>query len=177
MEADKYDKSSTIPSYSNLSLVECRLDELTKSINAIRDYDNPYQYIIFIDNDTMKSITAEITPKLLSLPNELIQNQIAKWGNKSGIIQAILSRYSILDHEKRYKLTKDIPVETKLNMLYAESISYARNYCTYSLPSKYSQIFRENGYRNIYEKVKDELLTELNELINRKIELLTSTYS
>jgi hypothetical protein len=173
MDADKYERCSTQKPYSNLSLIECSLVELTKTINIIRDYENPYQYITFMDSDTSKQLTVEITPKLLSLQNEVIQNQLAKFGNKSPIIQAILSRYSILDYEKQYKLTKDIPIETKINMLYAESLKYSRNYCEWVLPTTYAQLFRANNYRNIYEKVKDELLAELDCLIAQKIELLT----
>jgi hypothetical protein len=173
MDADKYERPVINKPYSNLAVIEGRLVELTKSINTIRDYENPYQYITFMDSDTSKQITAEITPKLLSLPNEVIQNQIAKFGNKSNIIQAIVSKYSILDHEKQYKLTRELPLETKLNILYAESLKYSRHYCEWVLPPKYAAIFRENGYRNIYEKVKDELFAELDSLIAQKIEVLT----
>jgi hypothetical protein len=172
MDADKYERPVINKPYSSIAVIEGLLVELTKTINTIRDYENPYQYITFMDSDTSKQITAEITPKLLSLPNKVIQNQIAKFGNKSNIIQAILSRYSILDHEKQYKLTKDVPLETKLNMIYAESLKYSRHYCEWILPPKYAPLFRQNGYRNIYEKVKDELLAELDNLINQKIELL-----
>lgn len=173
MDADKYERTSIQKPYSNLSLVECRLVELTKVINIIRDYENPRQYITFLDIDTSKQITVEITPNLLKIQNEVIQNQIAKFGNKSAIIQAILSRYSVLDYEKQYKLTKDTSIETKLNMLYAESLKHSRNYCEWVLPPKYAQLFRANNYRNIYDKVKDELLTELDELIAQKIDFLT----
>jgi hypothetical protein len=82
-----------------------------------------------------------------------------------------------LDHEKQYKLTRELPIETKLNILYAESLKYSRHYCEWVLPPKYAPIFRANNYRNIYEKVKDELLAELNDLINQKIELLVQNNS
>uniref|UniRef100_A0A6C0JX06 Uncharacterized protein n=1 Tax=viral metagenome TaxID=1070528 RepID=A0A6C0JX06_9ZZZZ len=173
MDADKYERCASKPPYSNLAIVEVQIGELTKTMNIIREYDNPYQYITFMDSDTSKQITMEITPKLLSLPNEVVQNQIAKLGNKSPIIQAISSKYSILDHEKQYKLTKDISIETKLNILYAESLNHSRYYCEWILPPKYKPIFRANNYRNIYEKVKSELLAELDSLIAQKIELLT----
>jgi hypothetical protein len=169
MDADKYERP--VKSYSNSGMIEASITELTKTINTIRDYDNPYQYITFMDSDTSKQITVEITPDILT-SSEIIKNQISKFGNKSNIIQAIMSRYSILDHEKQYKLTRELPLETKLNMLYAESLKHSHHYCEWVLPPKYAPLFRQNGYRNIYDKVKDELLTELNDLINQKIELL-----
>jgi hypothetical protein len=171
MDEDKYERP--VKPYSNSAMIEASITELTKTINIIRDYENPYQYITFMDSDTSKQMTVEITPKLLTLPSEAIQNQIAKFGNKSNIIQAIMSRYSILDYEKQYKLTKELPIETKLNILYAESLKHSRHYCEWVLPPKYAPIFRANKYRNIYDKVKDELLGELNDLISQKIELLT----
>jgi hypothetical protein len=169
MDADKYERPVKL--YSNSGMIEASITELTKTINTIRDYDNPYQYITFMDSDTSKQITVEITPDILT-SSEIIKNQISKFGNKSNIIQAIMSRYSILDHEKQYKLTRELPLETKLNMIYAESMKYSRHYCDWVLPPKYAPLFRENGYTNIYDKVKDELLTELNDLINQKIEIL-----
>jgi hypothetical protein len=175
MDADKYERP--VKPYSNSAMIEASITELTKTINTIRDYENPYQYITFMDSDTSKQITVEITPKLLTLPSEVIQNQIEKLGNKSNIIQAIMSRYSILDHEKQYKLTRELPIETKLNILYAESLKHSRHYCEWVLPPKYAPIFRANNYRNIYEKVKDELLAELNDLINQKIALLVQNNS
>lgn len=175
MDVDKYERCSSQKPYSNLTLIEVQIVDLTKAITTIRDYDNPHQYITFLDSDTSKQLTVEITPKLLTLQNEVIQNQLTKFGNKSPIIQAISSRYSILDHDKQYKLTKDISIETKLNILYAESLKYSRHYCEWVLPPKYAPIFRANNYRNIYDKVKDELLAELDSLIARKIELLTKT--
>jgi hypothetical protein len=175
MDADKYERP--VKPYSNSGVIEASITELTKTINIIRDYENPYQYITFLDSDTSKQITVEITPKLLTLPSEVIQNQIDKLGNKSNIVQAIMSKYSILDHEKQYKLTRELPLETKLNILYAESLKHSRHYCEWVLPPKYSPIFRANNYRNIYDKVKDELLAELNELINQKIALLVQNNS
>lgn len=172
MDEDKYERCPQNP-YGTIALVEHRINELAKTINTIRDYENPYKYITFMDSYTSKQLTIEITPNILTLPNEVIQNQIAKMGNKSPIIQSIFSKYSILDHEKQYNLSKDITLETKINIIYAESIKYSRNYCEYSLPHEYAQVFRENGYNNIYEKVKDELLCELNDLVGQKIELLT----
>ena len=163
-------QSTNTHSYSNLAMIEVSIVELITLINMIRDYENPYQYITFMDNDTSKQITVEIIPEILTLPNEIIQNQLTKFGNKSNIVQAILSKYSILDHEKQYKLTKDISIETKINMIYAESIKYSKYYCESVLPPKYVPMFIENGYRNIYEKVKDELFSELNLLVAKKIE-------
>lgn len=165
-------QSTNTHSYSNLAMIEVSIVELITLINIIRDYENPYQYITFMDNDTSKQITVEIIPEILTLPNEIIQNQLTKFGNKSTIVQAILSKYSILDHEKQYKLTKDISIETKINMIYAESIKYSKYYCESVLPPKYVPIFIESGYRNIYEKVKDELFSELNLLVAKKIELI-----
>uniref|UniRef100_A0A6C0HHP8 Uncharacterized protein n=1 Tax=viral metagenome TaxID=1070528 RepID=A0A6C0HHP8_9ZZZZ len=174
MDADKYEQSSEQPRYDNYAMVNAKIDELIRTINIIRDYENPFQYITFLDSDTSKQITAEITPGILTLPNEVIQNQMRNMGNKSNIVQAINTKYSVFDHGQKYKLTQDIPIETKINLLYAESLKYSRDYCEYALPSKYAQIFRENGYRNIYEKVKSDLLKELNILLSRKIELLSN---
>jgi hypothetical protein len=174
MDADKYETSLVQKSYTNITLVNAKIDELAKTINIIRDYENPFQYITFMDSDTSKQITAEITPGILTLPNEVIQNQLSRYGDKSNIVQSIITKYSVFDHGKKYKLTQDIPIETKINMLYAESLKYSRDYYEYTLPSKYSQIFRENGYRNIYEKVKDDLLADLNKLVLQKIELLSN---
>lgn len=175
MDEDKYERCSSKKPYTTLPLIEIHIGDLAKAINTIRDYDNPYQYITFLDSDTSKQLTVEITPNLLKIQNEVIQNQLTKFGNKSPIIQAIMSRYSVLDHEKQYKLTKDISIETKLNILYAESLKYSRHYCEWVLPPKYAPIFRANNYRNIFDKVKDELLVELDSLIAQKIELLTKT--
>jgi len=169
MDADKYERP--VKPYSNSAVIESSITELTKVINTIRDYENPYQYITFMDSDTSKQITVEITPDILT-SIEIIKNQIDKLGNKSNVIQAIMSKYSILDHEKQYKLTRELPLETKINMIYAENLKYSRYYCDWVLPPKYAPLFRQNGYTNIYDKVKDELLAELNDLINRKIELL-----
>ena len=167
------DESNTAKmTYNNCAVVDAKIEDLAKLINIVRDYENPFQYIVFMDSDTSKHITAEITPGLLTLSNEVIQNQISRYGYKSNLIQAITTKYSILDHSKKYKLTQDIPIETKLNILYAERLKYARNYCENILPPKYATIFRENWHRNIYEKVKVELLEELNTLVSQKIELL-----
>jgi len=174
MDADKYEWGSTPKPYDNYAVVNAKIDELIKTINIIRDYENPFQYITFMDADTSKQITVEITPNILSLQNEIIENQLRKYGDKANLVQAITTKYSVLDHSKKYNLTRDIPIETKINLIYAESLKYSRDYCDYSLPAKYASIFRENWYRNIYEKVKDELLTELNTLISKKIELLSN---
>lgn len=163
------ESSMTQPSYSTLEIIENKITECTNLIITIRDYNNPYQYITFLDSDTSTQITTEITPTLFSLSNELIQKQIIKFGNKAPIIQAFMSKYSILDHEKQYHLTKDISIDTKLNILYAESLKYSRYYCDCVLPPTYAALFRENGYCNIFAKVKTELLTELDNLIAQKI--------
>jgi hypothetical protein len=83
-----------------LAVVDARIDELAKLINIIRDYENPFQYVTFMDSDTSKQITMEITPGILTIPNDVIQSQINRFGDKSNVVQAILSKYSILDNGK-----------------------------------------------------------------------------
>lgn len=154
----------------NISTIDTRLDELAKWINIIRDYNNPFQDITFKDNSV--EIAVELTPDILA-SDEIVKKQIAASGNKSNAVQAILSKYSILDHSKKYRITFDLPLETKINMLYAEKLNYEREYLEKSLPIKYVQLFRENGCYNIYNKVLTELLEEINVLVAKKIELLS----
>jgi hypothetical protein len=155
----------------NLCTIDARLDELAKWINIIRDYNNPFQDITFKDN--LVEVSIELTPDILT-SDEIVKKQIAVSGNKSNAVQAILSKYSILDHSKKYRITFDLPLETKINMLYAEKLNYAREYVEKSLPIKYVTLFKENECRNIYNKVRQELLEEINVLVAKKIELLSN---
>jgi hypothetical protein len=158
----------------NLCTIDARLDELAKWINIIRDYSNPFQDITFKDN--LVEVSIELNPDILT-SDEIVKKQIVVSGNKSNAVQAILSKYSILDHSKKYRITYDLPLETKINMLYAEKLNYAREYIDKSLPIKYVAVFKENGCRNIYNKVRQDLLEELNVLVAKKIELLSKNRS
>lgn len=120
-------------------------------------------------------ISIELTPDILT-SNEIVKNQYSVSGNKSNAVQAILSKYSILDHSKKYRITFDLPLETKINLLYAEKLNYEREYIENALPIKYVSIFRENRCQNIYNKVRSELLEEIQILVAKKIELLSRNH-
>ena len=155
-----------------IARIEKQIEELSKTINIVCDYENPFQFISFIDNNTNKKITLEITPDLISSADENIQKQIKTFGNKSNFITAILSKYNIYDYDNHCKLTNHVPIETKVRILYAERLKHARYYCDHILPEKYQETFRTNKYNNIYSIVQCDFIEEFDSLIRRKIELL-----
>jgi hypothetical protein len=91
---------------------------------------------------------------------------------KSNLQLAIFSKYSELDHTKKYKLVHDIPITTKVKLLYAERLEYERKYYLTIFPQKYASKFKECGFQNFYDSVKQELIAEIDELISQKIRLL-----
>ena len=151
--------------------IDKEISDISKTLNLLRDYENPFQHITFNDNYTNKKITMEITPEMISSADENLQKQIKTFGCKSNFISAILSKYNIYDYDNHCKLTNHIPIEIKVRFLYAERLRYARMYCD-SLPDKYRELFKLNGYNNIYSMVQCNIIDELDMLIQRKIELL-----
>jgi hypothetical protein len=164
---------------------KCAIKELDKKIeiigafiNEIRDYTNPFRYITFRPSFTnsasvhSENITVEITPELYNSNIELIKQEWALSPNLSHLRQLILSKYSDLDYHKKYKLSGEISIETKIHIIYAERLQHIQNHYD-RLPEKYKKVFKENNYCNIYNIVKSELLEKLNMHIAQKIKILT----
>ncbi len=152
--------------------IDKEISEISKTLNLIRDYENPFQYITFMDNYTNKRITMEIKPDMISSADENLQKQIKTFRKDSNFISAILSKYSMFDYDNHCKLIDHISIETKVRILYAERLKYSRYHCEHILPEKYRGIFQMNEYNNIYDLVRCSLVEELDSLIGQKIELL-----
>ena len=152
--------------------IDKEISEISKTLNLIRDYENPFQFIAFSDNLTGNKMTMEIKPDMISSADENLQNQIKTFQNKSTFISAILSKYSIFDYDNHCKLIDHISIEMKVCILYAERLKHSRYYCDNILPEKYRGLFKMNDYNNIYGLVKYSLIEELDSLIRRKIILL-----
>ena len=158
--------------WTQIDEIDKEIDEVSKTLNIVRDYENPYQFIIFNDNYTNKKITMEITPDMISSADENIQVQIKTFGTKSNFMSAILSKYNAFDYDNHCKLAFHISIETKVRILYSERLKHARYYCEHILPDKYRDIFVMYGYNNIYEIVNCSLIEELDSLVLQKIRLL-----
>ena len=157
---------------SNTYVIDAKINELAKLLNTIRDYENPYKYIEFTDSETRANIMVEITPEIFESTAEHIQRELCMAPMKSNLQQAIFSRYSELDHTKKYKLVHDISIAMKVKLIYAERLEYERKYYLTILPQKYASKFKECGFQNFYDSVKQELIAEIDELILQKIKLL-----
>lgn len=158
--------------YKNTVEIDVKITDLVELLNTIKNYENPYKYISFNDSETNKPICTEITPNLFTSTDETIQREMKLPPSKSNLQQAILSKYSELDHTKKYKLTRDIPIATKIKILFAERLEYERKYYLTIFPSKYASKFKEAGFNNFYDSVKQELLDEIDELVSQKIIIL-----
>ena len=173
MDPYKYEwmpRSKTVP--SNTRVIDAKIEELANLLNTIKDYENPYKYITFSDSETRKTVMVEITPELFQTTDEVIQQELAMPPSKSNLQQAIFSKYSELDHTKKYKLVHDIPIDMKVKLLYAERLEYERKYYLTIFPQKYASKFKECGFRNFYDSVKQEIPAEIDELVSQKIKLL-----
>ena len=158
--------------WGEIARIEKQIEELSKTINVVCDYENPFQHITFNYNYTNTRVTMEINPDMISSADENLQKQIKTFRNKSNFISAILSKYSMFDYDNHCKLIDHISIETKVRILYAERLKYSRYYCEHILPEKYRGLFRMNDYNNIYDLVKCSLIEELDSLIREKIGLL-----
>jgi hypothetical protein len=173
MDPYKYEwmtHSKTVP--SNTCVIDANINELANLLNIIRDYENPYKYIEFADSETRLNRTVEITPELFITTDENIQRELCMAPMKSNLQQAIFSRYSELDHTKKYKLVHDISIAMKVKLIYAERLEYERKYYLTVFPHKYASKFKECGFQNFYDSVKQEITSEIDELISQKIKLL-----
>jgi hypothetical protein len=173
MDLYKYEWSgSDKPPYSNTCVIDAKINELANVLNIIRDYENPYKYIEFTDSETRLNRTVEITPELFTTTDANIQRELCMVPMKSNLQQAIFSRYSELDHTKKYKLVHDISIDMKVKLIYAERLEYERKYYLTIFPQKYASKFKECGFQNFYDSVKQEITSEIDELISQKIKLL-----
>ena len=175
MDPYKYEwmtHSNTVP--SNTRVIDAKIEELANLLNTIKDYENPYKYITFSDYETRKTVMVEITPELFHTTDELTRRELSTTPGKSNLQQAIFSKYSELDHTKKYKLVHDIPIAMKVKLLYAERLEYERKYYLTIFPQKYASKFKECGFRNFYDSVKQEITAEIDELLSQKIKLLSN---
>ena len=160
--------------HNNIYVIDAKIEELATLLNAIKNYENPYEYISFLDSKTRKSIQLEITTDMLVSTNPIIQQEMALSPSKSNFQQAIFSKYSELDHTKKYRLTNDIPISMKIKLLYAERLAYDRKYYLTIFPPTYASKFKESGFKNFYSTVKQDLTTEIDDLVTKKIKLLSN---
>jgi len=176
MDCCKYEwtpKPTNAP--SNTYVIDAKINELANLLNIIKDYENPYKYIEFIDSETRLNRTVEITPEIFEIittVDENIQRELCMSPMKSNLQQAIFSKYSELDHTKKYKLVNDISIDMKVKLIYAERLEYERKYYLTIFPQKYASKFKECGFCNFYDSVKQEITSEIDELISQKIKLL-----
>jgi hypothetical protein len=157
--------------WGEIARIEKQIEDISNALNIIRDYENPFQYITFMDNANTR-VTMEIKPDMISSADENLQKQIKTFQNKSNFISAILSKYSMFDYDNHCKLIHHISIEMKVRILYAERLKYSRYYCDNILPEKYRGLFKMNDYNNIYDLVRCSLIEELESLIGQKIGLL-----
>ena len=172
MNTDEWSTGSTQP--PNTRVIDAKIEELANLLNTIRDYENPYKYITFSDSETRVIRIVELTPELFQTTDEVIQRELGMSSGKSNLQQAIFSKYSELDHTKKYKLVHDIPIDMKVILLYAERLEYERKYYLSIFPQKYASKFKECGFRNFYDSVKQEITAEIDELLSQKIKLLSN---
>jgi len=173
MDPYKYEWSTGSASLpSNTYVIDAKISELANLLNTIRDYDNPYKYIKYSDSETRADRMIEITPEIFTSTDENIRRELSMSPMKSNLQQAIFSKYSELDHTKKYKLVCDISIDMKVKLLYAERLEYERKYYLTIFPHKYASKFKECGFKNFYNSVKQELTAEIDELISKKIKLL-----
>ena len=175
MDMDKYTKIIASEKYNEIEKIEEKIYALVKLMNIIKSYENPYQYVTFIDynNRNKIPITVEVSPELFLSENKLVQIQMLV--DRSELQQAICSKYHSMVFTKYSdysNIMSDISLKSKISFLYAERLKYTYDYCVNELPPKYSIIFKENGYKNIYELVKNDILEEMDQLVLEKIQLL-----
>lgn len=175
MDPCKYEWTSNQTNMpTNTCVIDAQIEQLGELLNTIKNYENPYKYISVFDTENNKLICAEITPNLFTSTDEIIQREMKLVPSKSNLQQAILSKYNELDHTKKYKLTRDIPIAMKIKILYAERLEYDRKYYLVIFPSKYASKFKECGFNNFYDSVKHQLIDEIDALISQKIKLLSN---
>ena len=169
--AEEMEKMSDYQRKNTLANIDTKITVLTALLNEIRDYSNPFRYIVFLDEE-QKYHNVEITPELYRSEKEIIKRELAAPFKSSKLQNEIYAKYSDLDYRKKYKLTTEISMEMKIHILYAESLNHIRSHYD-RLPQKYKDVFRENKFCNIYAIVKSELLEKLNAHIAQKIQLLS----
>ena len=176
MDMGKCNKIIASEKYNEIEKIEEKIYALIKLMNIIKSYENPYKYVTISGyNDNRKiPITVEVSPELFFSDNKIVQIQMLV--DRSELQQAICNKYHSMIFTKYSgysNIISDLSLKHKINWLYAERLKYTYDYCVNELPPKYSIIFKENDYKNIYELVKNDILEEMDKLVLEKIQLLT----
>jgi hypothetical protein len=123
--------------------------------NYVESYNNPYTHIY---NEITSKTKEEIEIELNNSHSELRQK--------------ILQYYSIIDHERKYNLTRAyIEIPTKLNIIMIEKLLFDRKF-SLTLPKEWQPIFKEKGYEELYQLARKETLENVRKYSEKKLALL-----
>jgi hypothetical protein len=117
-------------------------------------------------NNSYANIYNEITSKT---PEEL---EIELANIHSDLRQKILQYYSIIDHNKKYNLTRAyIEIQTKMNIIMVEKLLFDRTFSEFLSPN-WRAVFKENGYDGLYQLARKETVEEIDRLTKKQLEWL-----
>jgi hypothetical protein len=131
------------------------LSSTLKSWNYVESYTNPY---------------SSVYDKIMALSKTELSNELSS--PISELKRDILQKYSIIDMDKKYNLTRVyIEIETKINIILIEKLLIDKKFSSL-LSSEWAKVFEENGYEGLYQHVRKETLSIIHNLTEKKLKLL-----
>ena len=149
--------------------IETEIENFIKLIESIKNYRSLYKYIE--TNNTQYEINPELYDLLKTDNGDL--DDICK----KRLINFITDKYNYICNNNNKLLSRLFYMDSnsyllkiKINSLFIERRKREMEFYE-SLPPEYAEIFKNNNYDNIFDKVKDKLVLQLEKLYEKQAEI------
>jgi len=148
--------------------VESEISQIEKLILLTKNYMNPYKFIAKYSRE-VHQYNPEWIVIVPSLSIEAIEYSDRLKSERVGLMRRLYDMYVSTSDDGEFERSVPVPLQMVVNKIYLKRRKIEEEYMA-SLPEEYQQIFKENGFDNIFEIVRQDLFDKLEYLTKRMVE-------
>jgi len=148
--------------------VEAEIIQIEKTILLVKNYTNPYKFIAKYSRE-MHQYNPEWIVIVPSLNIEAIEYTDRLKSERIGLMRRLYEMYISISEDGEFERNIPVPLSMVVNKIFVKRRKIEEEYLA-SLPEDYQQIFKENGFDNIFEIVRQDLFEKLEYLTKRMVE-------